>query len=115
MRSPEPWHADAVRAAYHSGEEAWALTAVFGMRFLPGFEEQIVEALESENQEIHSNAVQAAGAVVAAPFAAYDWAQDQRGGFDGFLDATRKENEERAQQAAAQQAAAPADETEDKA
>jgi len=62
VRSPEPWHADAVRAAYHSGDEAWALTAVFCMRFLPGFEERIVEALESENQQIHYNAVQAAGA-----------------------------------------------------
>jgi len=62
VRFPEPWHADAVRAAYRSGDEAWALTAVFCMRFLPGFEEQIVEALESENQGIHYNAVEAAGA-----------------------------------------------------
>ena len=62
VRFPEPWHPDAVRAAYHSGEEAWELTAVFCMRFLPGFEERIVEALESENQQIHFNAVQAAGA-----------------------------------------------------
>lgn len=62
VRFPEPWHSDAVRAAYQSGEEAWALTAVFCMRFLPGFEEQIVEALESENQQIHYNAVQAVGA-----------------------------------------------------
>lgn len=54
-------------------------------------------------------ALQAAGAVVAAPFAAYDWAQEQRGGFDGFLDATRKENEERQARKAAEQAAASAD------
>jgi hypothetical protein len=35
--------------------------------------------------------IHAIGAVVAAPFAAYDWLMAQRGGFSGLWDATRQE------------------------
>ncbi len=50
------------------------------------------------------------GAVVAAPFALYDWLKKQRGGFDGFWDATRRESEAvRAARAAEQQAGASGD------
>ena len=62
VRAPQSWHRDAVRAAYGSGDEAWRLTAVFCMRFVRGFDEQILEALDSENSEIHYEAVRAAGA-----------------------------------------------------
>ncbi len=40
--------------------------------------------------------IQGVGALVAAPFAIYDWAMKNRGGFEGFWDETRRENEERA-------------------
>ena len=49
------------RAAYSSGDEAWKLTAVFCMRFVRGFDDQILEALGSQNPDIHYEAVCAAG------------------------------------------------------
>ena len=62
VRAPEDWHQDAVRAAYGGDDEAWKLTAVFCMRFVRGFDEQILEALDSKNPDIHHEAVSAAGA-----------------------------------------------------
>jgi HEAT repeat protein len=59
--APEDWHRDAVRAAYASGDEDWKLTAVFCMRFIRGFDHQILESLDSENPDIHYEAVGAAG------------------------------------------------------
>ena len=61
VRAPQDWHRDAVRTAFSSGGEAWRLTAVFCMRFLRGFDEQILEALNSKNSSIYYEAVQAAG------------------------------------------------------
>jgi len=61
VRSPDDWHPDAIRAAYNSGDRDWVLTAVFSMRFVRGFEEQILEALKSADPEIHYEAVEAAG------------------------------------------------------
>ena len=61
VRSPQDWHREAVRAAYSSNDEAWRLTAVFCMRFIRGFDDQIIEALDSENPDIHYQAVCAAG------------------------------------------------------
>jgi hypothetical protein len=61
VRAPQDWHAGAIRAAYSSDDEAWKLTAVFCMRFVSGFEEQILEALDGDNSEIHYEAVIAAG------------------------------------------------------
>ena len=61
VRAPQNWHQDAVRAAYASDDEAWRLTAVFCMRFVRGFDEQILEALDSKNPDIHYQAVCAAG------------------------------------------------------
>ncbi|MBI2374453.1 MAG: hypothetical protein HYV07_10710 [Deltaproteobacteria bacterium] len=62
VRAPEDWHADAIRAAYSSKDEDWRLTAVFGMRHVRGFETQILDALKSDNEDIHFEAVVAAGA-----------------------------------------------------
>ena len=62
VRAPQDWHPDAVRAAYASDDEAWRLTGVFCMRYLRGFDEQIVEALNNTNPDIHYEAVCAAGA-----------------------------------------------------
>ncbi len=61
IRAPRDWHQDAVREAYSSNDEDWKLTAVFSMRWIRGFSNQILEALESDNEEIHYEAVCAAG------------------------------------------------------
>jgi len=61
VRAPQDWHQEAIREAYSSGDQSWRLTAVFCMRFVGGFKDQILEALETENQEIHYEAVCAAG------------------------------------------------------
>jgi hypothetical protein len=58
-RAPEPWHADAVRAAYREEDPEWKLTGVFCMRFVQGFEAEIAEALESEDPLTLFQAVQA--------------------------------------------------------
>lgn len=61
VRAPEAWHEDAIRAAWSSDDEDWRLTAIFCMRFVRGFDEQILEALDSTNPDIHCEAVLAAG------------------------------------------------------
>ena len=61
MRVPQDWHRDAVHVAYSNNDEAWRLTAVFCMRFVRGFDEQILEGLESTNPDIRYEAVLAAG------------------------------------------------------
>lgn len=58
-RAPEPWHADAVRAAYREEDPDWKLTAVFCMRFVSGFETEIAEALESDDALTLFQAVEA--------------------------------------------------------
>ena len=62
VRAPLDWHEDAIRAAYANDDEDWKLTSVFCMCWVDGFEDQILEALKSENSEIHFQAVCAAGA-----------------------------------------------------
>lgn len=61
VRAPQDWHLEAVRAAYSLDDEFWKVTAVFCMRFVRGFDRQIIEALESKNPDIHYQAVRAAG------------------------------------------------------
>jgi hypothetical protein len=61
VHAPEEWHAEAVRTAYASGDEDWRLTAVFCMRCVPGFDDQILEALDSQDPDIYYHAVCAAG------------------------------------------------------
>ncbi len=61
VRAPQEWHQEAIRDAYSSNDESWRLTAVFGMCYIKGFTAQILEALENENEEIHYQAVCAAG------------------------------------------------------
>jgi hypothetical protein len=60
VRAPEDWHADAISAAYSSGDRDWMLTAVFSMRWVRGFDDQILEALKNGDPEIHYEAVRAA-------------------------------------------------------
>jgi hypothetical protein len=62
VRAPQDWQTSAINAAYSGGDKDWMLTAVFAMRWIPGFDDQILEALESPDPEIHIQAVYAAGA-----------------------------------------------------
>jgi hypothetical protein len=61
VQSPQDWQPDAVRKAYNGRDNSWKLSAVSCMRFIPGFKDQILEALESKNEDIHYEAVCAAG------------------------------------------------------
>jgi len=61
VRAPQNWHHEAVRAAYFNGDEKWKLTAAFCMRFVRGFDEEILESLDAKNPDIHYEAVCAAG------------------------------------------------------
>ena len=61
VRAPQGWHRQAIRAAWSSGDEDWTLTAVFAMRWVRGFDREILEALISSNPDIHYEAVCAAG------------------------------------------------------
>ena len=61
VRAPQDWHQNAIMAAYSSGDKDWMLTAVFSMRWVRGFDDQILEALKSVDAEIHYEAVNAAG------------------------------------------------------
>ena len=61
VRAPLDWHPDAIRSAYASDDEDWQLTAVFCMQYVAGFDEQILAALDSNNPDIHVEAVLAAG------------------------------------------------------
>jgi hypothetical protein len=61
VRAPETWHQDAIRQAYSSGDREWMLTAVFAMRWVRGFDKEILAAMESADPDTHCEAVHAAG------------------------------------------------------
>jgi hypothetical protein len=61
VRAHQTWHRDAITYAYSSGDKDWMLTAVFSMRWVRGFDDQILAALKSADPEIHYEAVNAAG------------------------------------------------------
>jgi hypothetical protein len=61
VRSRKEWHAGAILTAYASDDAEWKLTAVYCMRYIRGFDRQILEALESADPKIHYEAVCAAG------------------------------------------------------
>lgn len=61
VRSPQIWHAGAVQSAYASNDAEWQLTSVFCMCYVKGFENQILEALNSPDLTIRYHAVNAAG------------------------------------------------------
>jgi hypothetical protein len=62
VRAPEDWHKQAIHAASLQDDRDWKLTAIFCMRFVPGFKDTIRAMLESPDEEIHCEAVRAAGA-----------------------------------------------------
>ena len=61
VRAPQNWHQKTIIAAYSSEDKDWILTAVFSMRWVRGFENQILESLKNPDPEIHLQAVSAAG------------------------------------------------------
>jgi len=61
VRAPLPWHAEAVAAAQRHAELPWRLTAVFCMGFLEGFDDDIVAALDSDEEALVFEAIRAAG------------------------------------------------------
>jgi uncharacterized protein (UPF0147 family) len=61
VRAQEEWQTNAIRTAYASDDQEWKLTAVFCMNYVRGFDQQILESLESADPEIHYEAVRAAG------------------------------------------------------
>lgn len=61
VRAPMEWHKDAIQTAYASNDEEWHLTAVFCMSYVGGFDDRILESLNSENPDIFYEAVCAAG------------------------------------------------------
>jgi hypothetical protein len=62
VRAPQDWHYEAVDSAWQDKDEEWQLTAVFCMGYISGFDDQIIEALDSGNEDIYFEAIRAAGA-----------------------------------------------------
>ena len=61
VRAPQPWHAEAIYDAYQDKDADWILTAVFCMRYIRGFEKEIIKALENDDIDVRYEAVCAAG------------------------------------------------------
>ncbi len=62
VRAPRDWHEHAIRDAWASGDPEWRLTAAFSMEYVLGFQDEIREALESDDEKVFYHAVIAAGA-----------------------------------------------------
>ena len=61
VRAPQEWHTEAIRTAWSSPDDKWKLTAAFCMRYVAGFDKEILEALTSRKADIHYEAILAAG------------------------------------------------------
>jgi hypothetical protein len=61
VRAPQDWQTDPVRAAYSSADHEWKLTAAFCMRYVPGFDNEIMTLLDSKDSDIKYEAILAAG------------------------------------------------------
>ncbi|MEJ2472488.1 MAG: hypothetical protein P8Y74_01195 [Desulfobacterales bacterium] len=61
VRAPQKWQQNVIREAYSSGDADWKLTAVFCMRYVRGFDKEILDSLTSKNEDVHYEAVCAAG------------------------------------------------------
>lgn len=60
VRARREWHTEAIRAISSSNDEHWKLTAAFCMRYIKGFDNEIVEMLNSPNSDIVYQAIHAA-------------------------------------------------------
>lgn len=61
VRAEEKWHFAAVKRAYATKDSEWVLTGVFCMKYVKGFEKEILESLKSKDEQIHEEAIEAAG------------------------------------------------------
>jgi hypothetical protein len=61
VRAPEDWHRAVIRDTYASTDPSWKVTAVFCMRFVRGFDKEILEALDSNKPDVFYQGVCAAG------------------------------------------------------
>jgi hypothetical protein len=61
VRAPEDWHHEAIDAIWQDEDEGWKLTAVFCMGYIAGFDAQIIESLDSRNEDIYYEAIRASG------------------------------------------------------
>ena len=61
VRAPQKWHAEAIRQAWAEENLNWKITASFCMRFVHGFDEQILAGLQSPEAEVRFQALCAAG------------------------------------------------------
>lgn len=64
VRAPAAWQEGAVRAAWTERDDEWRLTAIFCMGYLRGgFDDKLVDALQSPQPELRLQAIRAAGRV----------------------------------------------------
>ena len=60
VRTPQGWHPEAVRAAYLGDDRDFKLTAIFCMGFIPGFDNEIMEAMAGDDPALCHEAARAA-------------------------------------------------------
>ena len=61
VRAPQDWQTQAVEQARTSSDHSWRVTAVFCMGHLVGFDDALLEALDSADPDVLREAVRAAG------------------------------------------------------
>ncbi len=57
VRAPQEWQHEVIRTRYTDEDEEWKLSAVFGARFVRGFDDIILDALNTTNEDILLEAV----------------------------------------------------------
>ena len=84
VRAFDPWQEEAVRACMAAGDPEWRLTGVYCMAFVPGFQAEILQALEDHHVPVRRAALMAAGEqeVEAAGPAVLAVARDQEMALD---------------------------------
>lgn len=66
VRDPQPWHMAEIRRHYASDDPEWKVTGIFGMGYVPGFDDEIAAAVQSESGKLLFEAVRAAGSMEVA-------------------------------------------------
>lgn len=61
VRDPQPWHADAIRRDFASGERDWRMTALFSMGWMSGFDRELLDTLRTADGDLLYEAVRSAG------------------------------------------------------
>ena len=61
VRAPQEWQNQVVREAFQSPDSDWQLTAVFCMRYLKGFEQEIARSLKHKDERVVVEGLRAAG------------------------------------------------------